>query len=69
MANEEHSAASSTQGLQFLEVKYVFIVQSLQEQPMTIEAESLSRAVLNWSFLDSHCRLLAAFLLISWKIC
>jgi hypothetical protein len=42
MPNEDHSAVSSIRGFQLLEVKYVFIAQSLQGQPMIIEAGSFS---------------------------
>jgi hypothetical protein len=69
MDNEYHSAVSYNRGFEFLEVKYVFIAQSLQGQKMTIEASSLSRHFLNALFLHSTCPLLLAFLLISRKSC
>jgi hypothetical protein len=51
MVNENHFTVSCTRRLKFLEVRYVFIAQSFQGQPMTIESSSLSGHVLTGSFL------------------
>jgi hypothetical protein len=39
---QNHSSVSNTRALEFLEVKYISIVQSIPGRPMAIEAGSLS---------------------------
>jgi hypothetical protein len=64
MDSEDHSDVSDTQRLKLLEVKYVFMAQSLQGQSMTIETSSLSRHILDASFLHSTYPLLLVFVLV-----